>query len=200
MRESFASRHRGLVVGMGLGMALLASTAGAQSLYRCTTPSGTVQWSDRPCAADAKPATPGGSGNAAAPRTPNRSSETDFRYSQHLSPNCARLYDALDTGQARGLRYADMERLQTEYIKSCAAEDAAARRRVLDDWRADNQRKQSEQQAQQRDKQRQTMSREQCAEMLRIVHAKRQQLPTMTAGEKADFTRFEANYNARCGN
>lgn len=40
--------------------------------------------------------------------------------------------------------------------------------------------------------------REQCHELLRILHGKRQRVPQMNTGEKTDHERSEANYRDRC--
>ena len=48
------------------------------------------------------------------------------------------------------------------------------------------------------DKSRAQVSAEQCYEMLRILHGKRQRTASMSDGEKADLQRFEDNYKNRC--
>jgi hypothetical protein len=42
------------------------------------------------------------------------------------------------------------------------------------------------------------LSRQQCDEMYRIVHGRRQKVAAMAPGERSDFERFEANWQARC--
>lgn len=56
----------------------------------------------------------------------------------------------------------------------------------------------SEQAARQSDRERAQREREQCHELLRILHGKRQRRADMSPGEQNDLDRSEANYRERC--
>jgi hypothetical protein len=180
---------------------VVAPGAMSQAMYRCSNGSSTYI-SDRPCAG-----APAGKLGALAP-APSRGDYAAPSYSPpvgkapdhlaYLSPPCASLNDAIRTGPARGLKSQAMSDLRNEYRNKCEDDEHSARQKVYEDKRERRDQAKAAQQAEQRDRQRAAANREQCQELLRILHGKRKQLDTMTPGEKADFQRFEASYQERC--
>jgi len=196
----------GWKIGARLGavvvMACAAQAASAQGMYRCSS-GGSTYYSDRPCGTGAATGKLGSVGPDARRELPPTSTyippvgkaPTHLSY---LSPECASLNDAIRTAPARGLKYNVISDLHQEYQEKCGEEDQMARRRVWQDKRDQREERLSQQAAEQRERTQQATSREQCNELLRILHGKRQQMASMTAGEKDDLQRFEASYNARC--
>lgn len=180
----------------------VAPAALSQTMYRCHNGTSTYL-SDRPCVGPA----PGKLG-ALGPAPSRREHTSSPSYSPpvgkapehlaYLSPPCASLNDAIRTGPARGLRLQAMSDLRNEYRDKCEDDESAARQKVSQDKRALRDDTRARRQAEQAEQQRAAASREQCNELLRILHARRKQLDTMSPGEKTDFQRFEANYNGRC--
>jgi len=117
---------------------------------------------------------------------------------QYMSVECAQLNDAIRTGPARGLRSGPMWELRADYEKRCSDNEASARRQLQEADRQQRDRRLDQQAAVDAEKSRAALSVEQCYEMLRILHGKRQRAATMNDGEKADLQRFEENYKARC--
>jgi hypothetical protein len=169
-------------------------------LYRCNN-NGSMVLSDKPCPGASTRLTAIGPDPYADAARSNTYIPPVGKAPEHLpylSPECASLNDAIRTGPARGLRSQTLSDLHSEYQQKCAEEDQAARQRLWQEKSAQRQERRSQEQAQQAAQARATTSREQCSELLRILHGKRKQLEGMTAGEKADLQRFEANYNERC--
>jgi len=119
-------------------------------------------------------------------------------YLQYMSVECAQLNDALRTGPARGLREGPMAELRTDYQKRCTEDEASARAQLREAEQQQRDRRDDQQATAQAEKSRAVLSSEQCYEMLRILHGKRQRVASMSDGEKADLQRFEDNYKARC--
>lgn len=195
---------RGNWVGIGVCVALASSAlpAAAQGMYRCTVGSSTYL-SDRPCTAASSNTKLG----YIAPQperpiapvmsyTPSMAKAPDHLV--YLSPACSSLNEAIRTGPARGLRGSAINDLHNEYRTKCAEEEAEAHQKLSRERQDQHLARRQEQSAQQAEQQRSTREREQCHELLRILHGKRQRLAEMNAGEKADFERSEANYHARC--
>ncbi|HEY1393686.1 MAG TPA: hypothetical protein VFV25_09940 [Methylibium sp.] len=178
------------------GMVLAAANAHAQGVYRCSNGA----FSDRPCGGPQTSLTVIGPVQTHVDPAPSYIPPVGKapEHLQYLSPACASLNDAMRTAPARGLRGQALGDLQAEYRAKCDEEDQAARARVFQDKLAQRNERRSQQVAQQAEHSRQLATREQCSEMLRILHGKRQQQGTMTSGEKADFQHFEDNYTARC--
>ncbi len=186
---------------IGLVIASAPGQAGAQ-VYRCSN-GGATYLSDRPCSgAPAGRLGMVGPGDRSA-REPVTSSYIApvGKAPEHLaymSAECASLNDAIRTGPARGLKSSTMSDLHTEYRRKCQEEESAAYQRLAQQRSEDRQEKQTREKAFQAQVNEAQRNREQCDELLRILAAKRRQVDGMNAGEKADFQRFEASYNARC--
>ena len=180
---------------------VVAPGAMAQAMYRCTNGTSTYI-SDRPCTG-AQAGKLGALGPA-----PSRGNHVAPSYSPplgkapdhlvYLSPACASINDAIRTGPARGLKSQAMADLHNEYRSKCEEDEQSARQKVHEDKRNQRDQARAVQRAEQLDRQRAVTSREQCHEMLRILHGKLKQLDSITPGEKADFQRFEASYQERC--
>jgi hypothetical protein len=177
------------------------SAVHAQVAYRCNV-QGRQVLSDRPCAPGAHTnlSSYGPTQRETAPArpTPYGSVGRAPDHLQYLSPECAQMNDAMRTASARGVGPAVQRDLRDEYQRKCAEDDSEARRQVWQDKSAARQARRDERQAQANEKAQTQREREQCHEMLRILHAKRQHKATLPPGEQADLQRFEDNYNARC--
>jgi len=175
--------------------------ASAQTMYRCASGSSTYL-SDRPCTTGAGSKL-GSYGPEAGRRdlpAPSYSPPVGKapEHLAYLSPACASLNDAIRTGPSRGLQSSAMADLHNEYRSKCDEDDQSARQRLYQEKSAQRSERREQQRAEQVAHERQLASRDQCAELLRILLAKRKQLDAMSTGEKADFYRSEANYNSRC--
>ena len=116
----------------------------------------------------------------------------------YLGAECATLNDAMRTGPARGLRWTALSDLHNEYRTKCAEEDSEARQKVSHDNTDLRNARRSEQMAKNFQRERSALERDQCHELLRILHGKRQRLAEMNAGRRADFERSEVSYRGRC--
>ncbi len=185
------------------GALCLAASAQAQStLYKCPSGHG-FAWSDRPCHAQ---------GNASVQaygpveQRPSSSSYTSYtpplkrapEHQAYLSPRCADLNDALRTAPSRGVRGQALIDLQDTYRRDCAEDEQAAYQQL---YRARNEQRESrkaQQMAEQAVRDEQRTHREQCDEMARILHGRRQKLDQLNDGQKADLQRFQDSYTQRC--
>jgi site-specific DNA-cytosine methylase len=200
-QEKMIGRRLGGLIAVAVGVTCWpASAVHAQPTYRCNV-QGRQVLSDRPCA-------PGAHTNLSSygptqrelPTRPMQAGTVGRApdHLQYLSTECAQLNDALRTAGARGVGHAVQRDLQMEYQRKCAEDDSEARRQVWKDKSAERQARRDEREARASEKAQTQREREQCNEMLRILHAKRQRMATLTPGEQADLQRFEDNYNARC--
>lgn len=175
-------------------------TASAGGLYRCSAGAGTYL-SDRPC--DGGPhgelrafgntqQTPTFSPGYIAPqgKAPD--------HLQYMSVECAQLNDAIRTGPSRGLKSGPMSELWADYRKRCGEDEAQAYKQLREAEARQRQQRRDQQVAVQNAKAREVLSAEQCYEMLRVLHGKRQRSAAMNDGERADLKLFEDNYKARC--
>jgi hypothetical protein len=188
-------------VAMAVFSVWAVSVAHANPVYRCQGSNGTYV-SDKPCQSGSLGVIGPTQAPAYAPystsnRLPTAQKAPD--YLQYLSPTCASLNDGLRTASSRGVGYQTQAELRSEYQTKCGEEDAAARRRDYEDKLAQREEQRTQVAQDRARRQEAAMSREQCAEMLRILRERRKRFDTMTAGERADVERFEANYHERCG-
>jgi hypothetical protein len=179
-----------------------AAAVQAQSTYRCNV-QGRQVLSDRPCASSTPNALKTYGPTERETIAPTRSTQYGSvsrapDHLQYLSPECAQMNDAIRTASTRGVGHAVQRDLHTEYQRKCADDDNEARRQVYQDKSAQREARRDERTARANEKAQTQREREQCNEMLRILHAKRQRAATLTAGEQGDLQRFEENYNARC--
>jgi len=186
-------------------IALLLASAAASSAraaeYHCNGDG--VSWtSSKPCPGTQRGEVRAlGGGSATSPSytptyIPNLPKAPD--YLPYMSVECAQLNDAIRTGPSRGLRAEPMAELQTDYRKRCSDDESAARRQFLEAEEDRKAQRQGAVAAVKAEKARTTLNNEQCYEMLRILHGKRQRVASMNDGEKADLQRFEDNHKARC--
>ena len=120
------------------------------------------------------------------------------RILQFQSPRCAELSEAIRTGPARGLGRPAQQELVEAYRQQCGDEESRARNLLLEERNRQRDAREREERAARLELDRDKLTREQCAEMKRILQSKRQRLETMTPGERGDFERFEATWRARC--
>ena len=193
-----AGRRRLLV---GTVLALAAASSWSQMTYLCSV-DGRTYHSVQPCPSPPAPVPPvGPAARETRPSgaTPTRAPDKPAEPTQQQSPACAELSEAIRTGAARGLGPSGQQELREAYRRLCSEDARRALERLQNEL--GRQRAVREQEAktawleQDRDK----LTREQCAEMLRIAQGKRQRMDAMTAGERADFERFDATRRARCG-
>ena len=182
------------------GLTASAMAAGATE-YHCNGDG--VSWTSRyPCPGTAPRSELRGLGNGQHTSTyqpsyiPSVGKAPD--YLQYLSDECARLNDAIRTGPARGLKSGPMSDLYADYRKRCSDDESLARKQLREAERQQKEQRRDQQSAVKADKSRELVSAEQCYEMLRILHGKRQRSASMGDGEKADLQRFEDNYKDRC--
>lgn len=186
MRPSPLPHPRLLAAPLLALCALQASPVLAQSAYRCQKQGVTV-FSDKPCEPDARPVL-----------QPARTLADKPEYWQHLGRSCRqraetlqRLRNALHAG---GETEASMETLSLEqqrYETACGEEDDQARRRLVEDARGEAERERAQRKLDED-------LLERCIEGRRVRDLRRARLPSMTAGERADFERFESAFNKRC--
>lgn len=170
----------------------------AQQAYKCVQ-GGTVRYSDRPCEAEAKPV-----GTVAPLRVRPGAALDTPAYWRFMSATCReqaeslrRLQSQLGTDEtaAGHQRFATQ---QETYEANCMDEEYRSRERAAEAARAESEQRRAEDQARRAEEQRLAATLEQCNEMRRIRETKRAQLASMSAGERADLQRFEANFTARC--
>ena len=189
-----------VLLGAMIVVTVTTSAATAQT-YRCRSGQSTYL-SERPCTtgAGSKISVYGPESSRYTPPSPSHSASIGKapEHLGYLSPECATLNDAIRTAPARGVNYKVIGDLRTEYQAKCSEEDSEARQIVSKDRSEKVVARRSEQAVRKADQEQTQREREQCHELLRILHGKRQRLPQMNAGEKTDHERSEANYRDRC--
>jgi hypothetical protein len=201
-----------VLLGALLLSTLCASPSDAQTAYKCTR-DGSTYYSDRPCPSDGKtvtavqptqPAQPAQSGTPSRSRRSGADQEVLLRY---LGPNCRSKANNILWLQQQAVRDDDNGRLQQrleqeamDYQEYCAADEQQAREKMNRKSNEVRERERAQQEAERAAQQQLTLSLAQCTEMRRIRDQRRSQLATLTAGERGDFERFEANFASRCTN
>ena len=186
-----------------VAMATSASSVSAQNTYRCTT--ATASWtSDQPCDFS-RPRIGAAVNTGRAPPLPTKVPSTEVpatgraaEYLSYMSVPCAELAEAVRTGPARGLRADTMSDLQNDFRKRCSEDEQRAKQRLSVAQQRQRDQVAARQTAEQAEQSRSAATREQCDEMLRILHSRRQRASTFNSGEKADLERFDSNYRSRC--
>jgi hypothetical protein len=176
----------------------LSSCLGAlaqRAVYRCNGGSG-AYISDRPCGGALAAIGPVPAPRAAPVRDRPVSKASD--YLSYLSPTCAELNEGMRNGPARGLSGRALSELHTSYRERCSQDEQEARKKLAEDQKRQQAERDGQLAAASKERERDKLSREQCDEMYRIAHGKRQKVAAMSPGERADFERFEANWKARC--
>jgi hypothetical protein len=184
---------------LALALAAAGQAPAQRTLYRCVV-DGKTSLSDRPCS-DGRSASfaaigPARETRATATTMPSVSKATP--YLDYLSPICADLNEGMRTGAARGLGPRALSELHNSYRERCSEDDQAARKRFADDQAKKRDVRNDELLAEKRERDQVKLTREQCDEMYRIAHGRRKKLDAMSAGERADFERFEENRKSRC--
>jgi hypothetical protein len=190
------------------GVAVLAlcfsGGVNAQSTYKCGA-SGSIYYSDRPCPADTKAAVVASTLPPPVPAQPAVDLRTE--YIAYLGPECRSLKGSINALQgARStavrsdweLRRRQMADLLERYRGQCLEQERRALSRVYELDQAQRAQQRAEFAQRQAEQNRQAAEKDQCLEMRRIRQAKRQRVDTMSAGERADFERFETAFAARC--
>ena len=183
----------------GLGLLASAEASAQRTMYRCSV-EGRSTLSDKPC--EGRPSTSLTAVGPLRDRTVYSSREVApgraVDYLDYLSPVCAELNEGMRNGPARGLGSRAMSELQRSYRERCGEEEQLARRRLGEDQSHRRELRNRELAEEKSERDRQKLSREQCDEMYRILHGRRPKVPTMSPGERSDFQRFEATWQARC--
>jgi hypothetical protein len=178
-----------------------APTATAQGTYLCTS-NGRTWSSPGPCpdGATSQRIVIAPRGDSRPPPSPGEGRPVDRPPApvQSQSARCAEIGETLRTGSARGLSRPALQELYDTYRQQCAEEEARARGLAQEDRNRAREAREREERAARIELDRDKLNRDQCAEMRRILQAKRQRLDAMTPGERADFERFEATWRSRC--
>jgi len=178
-----------------------APTATAQVTYLCTS-NGRTWSSPGPCpdgaTAQRIDITPRGEPRLPPMSADGRPADRPPAPLQFQSARCAEIGEALRTGSARGLSRQALQELYDAYRQQCAEEEARARGLAHDDRNRQREAREREERAARLELDRDKLNRDQCAEMRRILQAKRQRLESMTPGERSDLERFEATWRSRC--
>lgn len=182
-------------------LAAPADASAQRTVYRCST-DGRAYLSDRPC--EGRPATALGSigptrdERHAYRMSGERSAGRAADYLGYLGSQCAELNEGLRNGPARGLGARALGELRESYQQRCGNEEREARKRLAEDERSKADVRMREQAAAASERDQRKLTHEQCDEMYRIIHGRRQKLASMSPGERSDHDRFEATWQARC--
>lgn len=156
-------------------LTLAPLAAQAQSVFKCQRADGSVYFSDRVC--------PGGEPQAIKVEPPAAGDPP-----RQVTRRCRHLRDSMQYAERDrdddGSRYRELEH---EYQRDCLTEEQRQYERRV----------QAREEAVAK-KQRQALEQSQCLELGGLIRAKRDRVPTMTAGEKLDYERQRANFERRC--
>ena len=185
-----------------VGLALTTGLAGAQAqtLYRCTN--GTSSYlSDRPCDNGVRSRITMYGPSERSPGRRDGMPSSVGKAEPHLaymSVACADMSEGIRTGSARGLKSGALRELQDDYRRRCSEDEQNARRMLSQDEQRLRDEKRARVDADTRERKRTADTRDQCHEMLRILHQRRQRAEQLDAGQRADLARAEATYRERC--
>lgn len=184
------------------GWCLHVAAQAQSTLYKCPTGNG-YTWSDRPCAEQGRASIQ--AYGPVEPRMPllggTSTSPTLKRAPEHqayLGARCADLNDALRTAPSRGIKGQTLQDLQDTYRRECAEDEQAAYQQLHRARNEQRELRKAREMADQAQRDAQRIEREQCDEMARILHVRRQKLDQLNDGQRADLQRFQDSYAQRC--
>jgi Domain of unknown function (DUF4124) len=188
---------------------LWTAPAAAQTAYKCTR-DGSTYYSDRPCPGDGKTVTtvqPTQPAQGSTPPRSRRGGADQQELLRYLGPHCRGKATNILWLQQQATRADDDSRMHQrleqelmDYNENCAADEQQALEKMSRKSNEVRERERAQQEAERAAQQQLTLSLAQCTEMRRIRDQRRSQLATLTAGERGDFERFEANFASRCAN
>lgn len=156
-------------------LTLAPIAAQAQSVFKCQRADGSVYFSDRAC--------PGGAQQAIKIEAPAAGEPV-----REMNLRCRHMRESMQWAERDrnddGSRYRELE---NEYQRDCLTEEQRQYERRV----------QAREEAVAK-KQRQALEQSQCLELGGAIRAKRDRVPSMTAGEKLDYDRQRANFERRC--
>lgn len=185
---------------LGLMTAWSASAWG--QVYNCTTSSGLRYQSRTPCPVGSKP--PGITYHGPKPAPRVRAPASVPRAGEELGymgAKCASMQEAIRTAPARGIDSQTMRDLRRNFDTECQEERQDALRQLSTDKREKRKQIDTEKREEQKHKanaqeaDRKLM--EQCSEMRRALHQRRQRSAN-GEGDVRDLQLFEERYQARC--
>lgn len=190
------------IFAVGL-MATFSAGAWAQ-VYNCTNPNGLRYQSRTPCPVGSKPPgityhgpKPSAQLRAPMPASVPRAGE-ELGY---MGPKCASMQDAIRTAPARGVDSRTLRDLRRNFELECQDERQSALRQLSADKREKRKQidleKREEQQQRRNAQDADQKLMDQCAEMRRALHLRRQRAST-GEGDARDLQLFEERYQARC--
>ncbi|WP_439520223.1 hypothetical protein [Hydrogenophaga sp.] len=183
--------------------AALPSASWAQT-YNCSTPSGTRYQSTKPCRAGH---TPGITyyGPKVAPQSNRKSTPVPLPRAgdelTYMGPKCASMQEAIRTAPARSIDAVTVRELRRNFDIECREEHQQALQKLNADKREKRNQAHEREKEEGRQKsdaqQAEKKLMDQCAEMRRAIHLRKQR-PTNSEGEARDLQRFEERYQLRC--
>jgi hypothetical protein len=186
---------------VGLVLACSSGAVWSQAATLCSS-DGRTYTSVQPCPSQPSPvrsAVPTVQEPRSSGSTGTRSPDKPGDQLQFQSPLCAELSEGMRTGASRGLGSSAQQELREAYRRLCSEDARRALQQMKDEMIRQRDLREQEARTARFEQDRDKLTREQCAEMLRIAQGKRQRFESMTAGERTDFDRFEATRRTRCG-
>lgn len=188
-----------------LGLLTIGSSGTWAQSFSCTTASGVRYLSKAPCPVGSKP--PGITYHGPRPSQPSFRNPTTVavpRASEELTymgSKCASMQEAIRTAPARGINAITVRDLRRNFDLECQDERQRALQRLATDKRESRQLADEKFKAGQQQKldakQAEQKLMDQCAEMRRSLHQRKQRQAT-SEGEARDLALFEERYTLRC--
>lgn len=187
-----------------LGLATVLPAASWAQTYNCSTPGGVRYQSTKPCRAGH---TPGITYYGPKVASQNNRKTTPVPLARagdeltYMGPKCASMQEAIRTAPARSIDAATVRELRRNFEIECRDEQQQAMQKLNADKREkrnqahEREKEESRQKSDAQQAQKKLM--DQCAEMRRAIHLRKQR-PTTSEGEARDLQLFEERYQLRC--
>lgn len=191
-------------------MTLSVSHDAAAATYRCSSGTGQVYYSDRPCSGSSDAATGSTKLGTVGPTDTGDTRSRSYRYTpsvpkppdhaKYLSGQCAQMEEAIRTAPVRGIQGETLRSLYEDYRTRCEYQVREAQEKLYADRREQDRARTEQRQAaaaQRADNQRLD---NQCANMRAVIADKRANMASLNDRQRELLQTMQDNYNRTCLN
>lgn len=191
-------------------MALSVSHRAAAATYRCTSGSGQVYYSDRPCAGASDGANGSTKLGTAGPVDVGQAQGRSYSYTptipkppehvKYLSGQCAQMEEAIRTAPVRGIRGDTLRSLYEDYRTRCEFQVRDAQEKLYAERREQDRARIEQRQAAAAQVAENQRLDNQCANMRAVIADKRANLASLNDRQRELLQTMQDNYNRTCLN
>lgn len=191
-------------------MALSFSDGAAAATFRCTSGTGQVYYSDRPCAGPSEAANGSTKLGTAGPVDTGQTQSRSYSYTptvpkppehaKYLTGPCAQMEEAIRTAPVRGIRGDTLRSLYEDYRTRCEFQVRDAQEKLYAERREQDRARIEQRQAAAAQLAESQRVDNQCANMRAVIADKRANLASLNDRQRELLQTMQDNYNRTCLN